>query len=477
MDIKKSALLFKAAQIPVDAIMILTSFMIAYFLRVEAGILPVAYIIPLNQYIEWLLIVIPLWLGIFAINGLYNLKRSGLAFSEMISIFTSVTVGVMLILAILFVTDASFFSRLLIVYAWIISIILVIFGRFLIHSFQRLLYSKNIGIHRVVIVGNNEITESLIDQLSGKFTGFKIAGIVNGNLKKGQGKIRLYKSFSRFLKDKRKDFDEVIQADPSLSKKQIAKLNQFCEENHKIYRFVPDLTQVRTANVELLAMRGIPMIEVKRTPLDGWHKLAKRIFDIIASLILIIIFSPLMLVTALAIKLNSRGTIFWMFLPNGRRVKRVGRDGNLFCFYKFRSMHEGQHYQRYRKLATNNQRKDGPLVKIKNDPRITLVGRFIRRYSIDELPQLLNVLKGDMSLVGPRPHLPEEVKKYNRDDLRVLGIKPGITGLSQVSGRSDLSFKDEIRLDLYYIENWSMSLDIQILLKTPWAVFAKRKVE
>jgi len=476
VNIKKSELVFKIAQIPVDAIMILASFMIAYFLRAEAGFLPVSFIIPLDQYIKWLTIIIPLWLVIFAINGLYNLKRSGLAFSELVSIFTSVTVGVMLILAILFISDASFFSRLLIVYAWIISIILVILGRLLIHGIQRLLYAKNIGVHRVVIVGNNEITESLIAQLSGKFTGFRVVGIVNGNLKRGQGKIRLYKNFSRFLNDKRKDFDEVIQADPSLTDNQVAELNQFCEENGKIYRFVPDLTQVRTANVEVAAMKGIPMIEVKKTPLDGWPRVAKRIFDIIASFIFIIIFSPIMFIIAIAIKLDSRGTVFWMFLDNGRRVKRVGKGGEQFYFYKFRSMFPGTHRQRYTKLRKNNIRK-GPLLKIKHDPRITRVGKIIRKYSLDELPQLFNVFKGNMSLVGPRPHLPEEVKKYKKDDLRVLGIKPGITGLSQVSGRSDLLFKDEIRLDLYYIENWSMALDLQILFKTPWAIIAKRKAE
>jgi lipopolysaccharide/colanic/teichoic acid biosynthesis glycosyltransferase len=182
-----------------------------------------------------------------------------------------------------------------------------------------------------------------------------------------------------------------------------------------------------------------------------------------------------MLTVAIAIKLDSRGTVFWMFLDNGRRVKRVGKDGEQFCFYKLRSMLSGTHRQRYTKLIKNNVRK-GPLLKIKHDPRITHVGKIIRKYSIDELPQLFNVLKGNMSLVGPRPHLPEEIKKYKKDDLRVLGIKPGVTGLAQVSGRSDLSFKDEIRLDLYYIENWSMSLDLQVLLKTPWAVFSKRKV-
>jgi exopolysaccharide biosynthesis polyprenyl glycosylphosphotransferase len=476
MDVKKSELFFKVAQIPVDAVMILASFMFAYFLRAEAGFLPVSYIIPLNEYLRWLILIIPLWLVIFAINGLYSLKRGGLAFSELVSILTSVSVGVMLVLAILFASGASFFSRLLIVYAWVASMILVIFGRFLVHSIQRLLYAKNIGVHRVIIVGNNQITKALIEQLNNRFTGFKVSGVINGILKVGQEEIRLYKSLNRFLNDKRKDFDEIIQADPTLSKNQILKLNDFCEENQKIYRFVPDLTQVRTTNVEISALRGIPMVEVTRTPLRGWQRLAKRIFDIVGASILIIIFSPIMIIAALTIKLDSPGTVLYMFLDNGRRVKRVGKVGELFYFYKFRSMFRGTHRQRYQKLRKNNVRR-GPLLKIKHDPRVTKVGQFIRRYSIDELPQFFNVLIGNMSLVGPRPHLPEEVKKYGREDLGVLAIKPGITGLAQVSGRSDLSFADEMRLDLYYIENWSLAMDFQILFKTPWAIFAKRKVE
>lgn len=476
MITKKSELIFKLFQIPFDAIMIFASFMVAYYLRVEAGVLPVSFIISLDQYLNWLVVIIPLWILIFAINGLYNLKKSGIAFSEIISIITSVSVGVMLVASILFINQESFFSRLLIIYAWILAIILVLFGRFFLHAVQRLLYAKGVGVHKVVIIGNNAITKTLIDQLSGKYTGFKIVGIVNGKLKPEQKGIRLYKSLTKFLNDRRKGFDEIIQADPGLTKKQIAKINKYCEENQVVYRFVPDLTQVRTANVEISALRGVPIVEVTRTPLQGWGRVIKRIVDVVGASIAIIIFSPVLLATVIAVKATSSGTVLWMFLDNGRRVKEVGKNGRLFNFYKFRSMHMHTHSQRYKKLAKLNIRK-GALVKLKDDPRITPVGKFIRKFSIDELPQLFNVLKGDMSLVGPRPHLPEEIAKYDKDDLQVLAIKPGITGLSQVSGRSDLTTKDEVKLDTYYIENWSLALDFQILLKTPWAIFARRRTE
>jgi lipopolysaccharide/colanic/teichoic acid biosynthesis glycosyltransferase len=157
-------------------------------------------------------------------------------------------------------------------------------------------------------------------------------------------------------------------------------------------------------------------------------------------------------------------------LDDGSRVKRVGEQGKLFNFYKFRTMHPKTHNLRYTELAEQNTRKGTPMVKIKNDPRVTKIGNFLRKTSIDELPQLINVLMGQMSIVGPRPHLPEEVANYEKHHKFVLTIKPGITGLAQISGRSDLDFEKEVRLDSYYIEHWSLWLDIKIIFKTFGAV-------
>jgi lipopolysaccharide/colanic/teichoic acid biosynthesis glycosyltransferase len=204
---------------------------------------------------------------------------------------------------------------------------------------------------------------------------------------------------------------------------------------------------------------------------------AKRAMDIIFSGLLIMILSPLLLLTAIIIKLDSRGPVFFSRRDDGSYVTRVGQNGKPFRYFKFRSMIDRADSLRYTELADRNLRTDGPLVKIKDDPRVTRFGRFIRRFSIDELPELFLVFMGRMSLVGPRPHLPEEVAKYEQHHHKVLTIKPGISGLAQISGRSDLAFEEEVRLDLYYIENWSMLLDISILLKTPWAVIRHRQAE
>ena len=178
-----------------------------------------------------------------------------------------------------------------------------------------------------------------------------------------------------------------------------------------------------------------------------------------------------MLAAAVLIKLDSRGPVlFSRYDETNERVLRIGEKGRPFWYFKFRSMYQGTHHLRYTTLANQNTRADGPLVKIKNDPRITRVGRVIRRLSIDELPELFLVLGGRMSLVGPRPHLPEEVAKYAPHQLKVHNIKPGITGLAQISGRADLAFEEEVQFDLAYMEQWSPLLDIKILFKTLQAV-------
>jgi len=207
------------------------------------------------------------------------------------------------------------------------------------------------------------------------------------------------------------------------------------------------------------------LIEIRGTPLDGWGKVYKRVFDFIISLLLIIILSPIFLILGIIIKSSSRGSIF-VALP------RVGVKGKIFKTYKFRSMIKGAH-QLKSKMMAYNERIDGPLFKMKNDPRVTKFGGWLRRTSLDELPQLFNVLKGEMSLVGPRPHEPEEVSKYQRGYKKLLTVKPGITGMAQVSGRSNLLFAEEAKLDVFYIENWSLLLDLIILSKTPIAIFKK----
>ncbi len=224
----------------------------------------------------------------------------------------------------------------------------------------------------------------------------------------------------------------------------------------------PALTDIAGPRIHTQQVAGLPLIHVTTPTLEGGQRVAKRLFDIGAAGLLLLMASPAMILVALLIKLDSAGPVLF-------RQERVGIEGNPFFMIKFRSMvadAEG----RLADLARKNE-GSGPLFKIKNDPRVTRVGGFLRRLSIDELPQLLNVLQGSMSLVGPRPPLPREVEAYESDVRRRLLVKPGLTGLWQVSGRSNLSWQDSVRLDLYYVENWSLAGDLVIILRTVRAVF------
>jgi len=266
----------------------------------------------------------------------------------------------------------------------------------------------------------------------------------------------------------------LVLADSNLSEAKTSSIFDFCDEKKINFKEIPNLFKVKTSNTIYSTIGGIPIINFRRTPLEGWGSIVKRIFDIFVSLLLIIIFSPIMLITALAIKIDSKGPVFFVY-------KRIGRDGKEFTYFKFRSMVQNAHELRYdpnfRKKVedTRGWNSNNPMIKYKNDPRITKVGHFIRKFSIDELAEFFLVLIGSMSMVGPRPHEKEEVEKYKKFHKKVLSIKPGITGMGQTSGRSDLTFNDEVGLDIYYIENWSLWLDIKILFKTPIAIFQKRK--
>ncbi|WP_018761624.1 sugar transferase [Arthrobacter sp. 135MFCol5.1] len=224
----------------------------------------------------------------------------------------------------------------------------------------------------------------------------------------------------------------------------------------------PALTDIAGPRIHTQQVAGLPLIHVTTPSLDGGQRVAKRLFDMLASTILVIVAAPLMALIALLVKLSGPGPVLF-------KQKRIGIEGKSFYMLKFRSMVVDAE-ERLAEISSLNE-AGGVLFKIKNDPRVTSVGRMLRKYSLDELPQLFNVIAGSMSLVGPRPPLPKEVEGYEQDVRRRLLVKPGLTGLWQVSGRSNLSWRDSVRLDLYYVENWSLAGDVVILLKTVRAVF------
>ncbi len=472
---KKIELFFSFLLVPLDFLMLVLAGVSAYYIRfanVTTEIRPVTFELHFDAYFKILLLMAFFWLIIFAMSGLYNINSARKLVREVYKVILASSAGFTLIAILIFMQRELFDSRFIVLAGWLLAIVYVSFGRSLIRWLQRYLFAKGIGVHKVVLVGNSKTTDNLIKFFSGnKHSGYEV--------------VKRIRNFTpdtaRELADfmRNKTVDELIQSDPNLSKVEILRMYDFSDEHHVTFKYAADLLGTKVLRTESAEIAGIPVMEVKKTSLDGWWRIIKRIFDIVGSLVLIIIFSPLIIVATVAIKLDSKGPAFYLDY-------RSGQGGKRFLFYKFRYMSahlcdgegpgstkEGNELLRKLEESEHNTRK-GPLHKIKDDPRMTRVGKIIKRWSIDELPQFFNVLKGDMSLVGPRAHMTLETAKYEHHHKKLLSIKPGITGMAQVSGRSDLDFEEEVKLDTYYIENWSFLLDLAILVRTPLAVLRLR---
>lgn len=448
---KRSELLFTFLQIPLDLAMIALSFIVAYKARTYFDFVPVVYVEPLPSYLRFVVMTLPIWLVVFIFAGLYSIKERNGRFAEFGKIFVAVSSAVAIVMAWIFLSRTFFFSRLIIVYVWFCAIFLVTFGRTILHFIQRFVYRWGWGVHRIYILGGNSASKYIVSEIQNKPSlGYKLIKVLDEDAIPNLEKI--------FRKN---PADEIIIANTHLGSNQVSEVLEFCRANQIGFKTTPDLFLVRTSHVKVETLAGVPIMEFRRSPLDGWGRIIKRISDLFGSLILIIILSPIIILTALLVKLTSRGPILF-------RQERVGFEKN-FIFYKFRTMKVGaeKEHEKYIK-------KYGNMFKLENDPRLTPIGKFLRKTSLDELPQFFNVLKGNMSLIGPRPPMPEEVAKYTNWQKRRLGIKPGITGLWQVSGRSEVSFDEWVRLDAYYIENWSLWLDFQIFMKTILVVIKGR---
>ena len=473
---KKSELFFSFLLVPFDFIMIILAGISAYYIRyseIAQNTRPVVFDLHFDSYLKALIVIAFLSIIIFAFSGLYSIKSNRRLTKEFYKIIQACSTGFVLIVIMIFVRRELFDSRFIILAGFVMTIIFVAITRMLIGLIQKFLFKKGIGVHKVALIGNSKTGDSLMEYFyNNKFSGYFV--------------VKRFKDFSiesaNELSEliKLKKVDEIIQSDPNIGKAETLRIIDFTDEHHLIFKYAVDLLGTKVLKTEVNEIAGIPIVEAKRTTLDGWGRIAKRIFDIIFSLFFIILLSPIIILTAICVKIDSKGPIFY-------KNTRIGKNGSSFKLYKFRSMLiqycTGKEYsdktasEYERELINKQNTKEGPVYKIENDPRVTRVGKFIRRWSIDELPQFFNVLIGNMSLIGPRPHQPREVAKYEFHHKKVLTLKPGVSGMAQISGRSDLSFEEEIKLDTYYIENWTTLFDLSILFKTPLAVIKKRKVE
>lgn len=469
---KRSEIYFSAIQLPVDFIMIVLAALSAYAVRDIPQILalrPKLYSIELTEYLKVILIVAPLFLIVYAIEGLYTMRATRSPFREAFKVFRATSLVLVLVIVTIFLKREWFSSRFIILAAWSFMVIYVTWARYIIQRIQRYyLVHRGVGVHRVLLVGTN----GRIEQLQNLFRnqrelGYIVVGVV--------GVISLHE-----IKALRaaSGIDEIMICDPSLTDDEQEKLLDYCQINNITLKYLP--TTRETSRYTMTIFNGEPIIEFQHTPLDGWGKVLKRSFDLVMGGVLTLFFSPIMLLIAFLIKYED---------PDGPIIytnERIGENGEKIPVFKFRYMKwkwcinkENPNFdialEYEKKLIEERSVRQGPLYKIKDDPRKTRIGAFIERYSLDELPQFFNVLRGEMSLVGPRPHQKREVEKYSEYHRRLLTIKPGITGMAQISGRSDLDFEDEYRLDVFYIENWSLWLDVIICLKTAGALLRRRR--
>lgn len=451
-----------------DLLLINLAFLMAYVARyVWQWWRPVLFLEPYRDYLGQQLVLTVLLALTFRYTGVWRRRRGELWLDEVARITTAAAAGIMLMMAVTFFLQPSPFSRLLIFWALLFIVLFLSAARLLRRVTLSLLYQRGIGVDRALVVGMGETGRSVIRTLLARpDLGFGVVGYLDDGVSEdnvGLGRIPRLGSFGDLdrLLEVYAPMHTVFVALPGNMQPQLLHILQICRQNEVRALVVPDLLQLSLNRVEFSNMAGVPVLGVRDMEAFGHisqtGRVLKRLLDLAIILALSVPTVLVMAFLALAIKLDSPGPVFYA-------SPRVGRDGRLFKMYKFRSM-VADADEKKESLRELNE-ADGPLFKIKNDPRQTRTGRLIRRLSLDELPQVYNVVLGQMSLVGPRPPLPEEVERYKPWHHQRLAVVGGMTGLWQVSGRSDLSFDELCLLDIYYIENWTLGLDVRILLQT-----------
>jgi exopolysaccharide biosynthesis polyprenyl glycosylphosphotransferase len=475
------------AMVLLDATLIYASFRLAHYIRynvlfknhflvflrqnIESGSLPHTADIytPLSGFVGLEISIVIGLVAIFAIRGLYYVRLTGSWLRQVWTIAGSATIGLAFLITYFFIFQPPSSSRLLVPFIWAMAIIVLSLGRLIVSAAMGWLYRLGLGETRLLVVGSGRLGKMMMQHITASPNlGYQIVGFLN-DMSEPPGDFGRFKMLGTLedlgLVIRSMHIDEVIIALPSNMHQQSIKSVRLCERLGASFKLVPDLYELSLSRIDMEAVEGIPLISIKQVSLNTIQGIITRFVDISLSLLILVLGSPLWLCIALAIRINSPGKIIY-------KQTRIGLDGLPFEVYKFRSMYENAD-QLLPSLWIKNEAQ-GPLFKMRGDPRITLVGKFLRRTSFDEFPQIINVLRGEMSLVGPRPPLPGEVALYEEWQKGRLAIKPGMTGLWQVRGRSDLSFDEGVLMDLYYIENWSLRLYFLILFRTIPAVLTNR---
>ncbi|GAK55438.1 capsular polysaccharide synthesis protein [Candidatus Vecturithrix granuli] len=442
-----------------DVIMTVASWLLAYYVRFQTDFIPVTKGVPSFE-MYWSLItpILLMWLVIFHVCGLYRPRRGQSQADEFVAIFQAITFGAIMLITFNFFHRQHSYSRLVFLYFWGINIFAVGVSRSLLEDLIDYARSRGYNLRHILVAGAGNVGRELTRKAhTYRELGLNVIGFVDDDPKK-QGKIiegapvlGKIDQIQQIIQEK--GVQQVFIALPMTAHDRVMHILTSVDQECVDVKFIPDLMQYMSLRSGVEELDGIPIVNLRETPIQGWNSVIKRGFDIVFSVCFLVLSAPIMGILAVLIKLTSPGPIFY-------KQKRMGLDGRVFYMYKFRSM------------RVDAEKKSGAVWAKKHDPRRTKLGAFMRCTSLDEFPQFLNVLKGDMSLVGPRPERPPFVLKFREKVPKYMlrhKVKAGITGWAQINGwRGNTSIEKRIEYDLYYIQNWSITFDLKILIMTLW---------
>ena len=439
-----------------DVIAIIISFRIAYWLRFETMLIPVTKGPPnVYDYVRSLIFTLIIWEILFIHNRLYVIRGKEFGYNAVYRIVRSVITGTLIMMSLVFIFRNLNLSRWVVCFGLVNSIVILIFSRWLFSLLVMVLRRSGWGVSKTVIIGTGKMASMLAERISSHpECGYSFSGFIHTQTSPEEipkDIVVLGNIFEMDMIISQNKIDKIIVACPELDRNIVFELLIQIEKNIVDFAIAPNMLEMMINRVSVDDMYGIPLLSLKESPLRGWKYVIKYSLDRFVSLGALIVLSPLFLIIAILIKLDSPGPVFY-------RQKRIGADGRNFTIYKFRSMNH------------EVEKTTGPVWPCSEDPRATRVGQWLRRYYFDEFPQLWNVFLGDMSLVGPRPERPFFVHQFKEKIPLYMSrhkVKSGITGWAQVNGlRGDTSIEERTKFDLYYIENWTFLFDLKILIMT-----------
>ena len=455
--IKENQKLLNQIQVVLDGIVIILAYALSWYIRFRSGIFELdEWYLSLQEYMKWLWGIVPGFLMLYYIFKLYVPKRVLGRRLEAWRVLQANIIGVMALIVVLYVTKQPNISRTMLFVFGVVDVFGEVLERNLVRIILRKIRKNGYNLKHIILVGYSNAAEEYIDRIKANPEwGYQIRGILDDSIEigseyKGINVIGCTDDLQIILPENK--LDEIVITLGLDEYNKLRKIVNMCEKSGVHTKFIPDYNNIIPTKPYTEDIQGIPVINIRHVPLNNWiNRFMKRLMDIFGALVAIILFSPVMLVVSIIIKVTDPGPLIF-------KQERIGLKNKPFYMYKFRSM------------VVQKERDEKKGWTVKNDPRVTPIGKFIRKTSIDELPQLFNILKGDMSLVGPRPERPLFVEKFKEEIPRYMikhQVRPGLTGWAQVNGyRGDTSIRKRIEYDLYYIENWTLGFDIKIILLT-----------